>query len=860
MLKHSETIINNKVRRQDTTWDYRWDYYNPDKDGTIFLDPEMTYETNVGHDSWRFCGDADDLAITNPYIWDPKQPTFQYQVEDTESGEGPDSETDNWDAEHPRNLSRYLKPGDDRFIRINNSIQNVHINPNPPKFITDAGTEYLSKEAKLDGKRKKGKIYSTATRTLYFEFEDEVGLDYKQVAIYLGDEEIDWENVNPDSFNEFDDNGNIIYYYDRKLEKALKKHYVDDNIKFNATKTGTYSVEVSLYEKWADRDNKGNITNEKDIKEILNDEKETIDIKVGDETYTKEKYKTSKLNLIVWDLSGNYTIYHIKRPFNSISIEDMESLQKIEILFTSIEPDNFYLENGIEGRIVTKLQNPNVCLFEYENVAQLEESVPSEMSGKAVGQIDISSYEADDNRYHVPLDGIREFIITHITESGYVVVEAWVETGFAEIDAEIKERTYNEAICGPWIYGAEGRKYNIMVDVPKFLEGNQFGDFMEFFQLYINTIYKGLDENKNISALEKIARIGNMNDIQQIEDSLVYHYAKEHGNEFDFNIESLKNVNLVNNGIGFTNRDVKDTFDIVKYVLDQLPNYNSYKGTNTGIQMAIKMFGFTCKVINLWCRIENEVEENPIFVEEDRLLTKNGNFMTSRFTVELDGSTNLFEVFNENVDMFIKLIKSIKPLCKILDLIKYTIYVEKNMNLIYDLNTVTDDLSDELTYEMKWTFDKNHLKDVKNIKYLCKLNDNTGTADLFCLNYHPDEYSVVDSKGNEITKPSMVHDILGKLFTTHYKKLYLKFTKHNGELIEKTTYEFNEDGIIAVLNSGSLFMYFEYAAEATNCYNIIKKFFDFNLLENSSDYSVTVEMKFKLQPGTDYGLGLNPNL
>ena len=105
----------------------------------------------------------------------------------------------------------------------------------------------------------------------------------------------------------------------------------------------------------------------------------------------------------------------------------------------------------------------------------------------------------------------------------------------------------------------------------------------------------------------------------------------------------------------------------------------------------------------------------------------------------------------------------------------------------------------------------------------------------------------------------MVHDILGKLFTTHYKKLYLRFTKHNGDLEEKITYEFDESGIIAVLNSGSLFMYFENAAEATNCYNIIKKFFDFDSLENDNDFYITVEMKFKLQPGTDYGLGLNPN-
>ena len=93
---------------------------------------------------------------------------------------------------------------------------------------------------------------------------------------------------------------------------------------------------------------------------------------------------------------------------------------------------------------------------------------------------------------------------------------------------------------------------------------------MEFFQLYINTMYKSLESNRHISGLEKIARIANFNDIARIEDTLIYHYGKEFGNEFDFNVQSLQNVNLITDGSGFTTRDVKETYDIVKYVLEQL--------------------------------------------------------------------------------------------------------------------------------------------------------------------------------------------------------------------------------------------------------------------------------------------------
>ena len=118
------------------------------------------------------------------------------------------------------------------------------------------------------------------------------------------------------------------------------------------------------------------------------------------------------------------------------------------------------------------------------------------LTEQSIGAIDTNAIES--NLEHNPLDGLSKFIITSLKESGIVEVEAWVETGFPEIDELIKERTYNTAICGPWVYGDEGRKYHITPYVPKYLHGTEFADFMEFFQLYINTMYKGLDNNRNI--------------------------------------------------------------------------------------------------------------------------------------------------------------------------------------------------------------------------------------------------------------------------------------------------------------------------------------------------------------------------
>ena len=850
MLKYSETIINSSVRRQDATWDYRWQY-NSDNPDNIFLTPDMQFGGNLlGTDTWHLCGDASELRQYDENTWDPNHPVLEYEVEknveDSIDGQGPTEWTEKWDSDYQYNPTRYLRPADSKFIRITNTTQNVTIDPIPPKFISDYGTEYLALESQLDGRKEKIDdkliIYSKAVRTIAIEFQDEVGLDYRQVALVTG-EVTDITNLK--------NNPNLIYYYDRSQveedgKPVTQKPYLE-KIEFCGTSKGNYKVVFSLNEMWGQikknpQTNETYITDVHYITEegILNDKgsyKKTP-VHYNGEVIELEKYTKSNFTLVVWDLAGNYSIYHFTRPFNTLALDDLNKLVPVNILFTHIEPNNYFLEDGVEGKIITNVQDPNYVLWEYENVAKLLET--------SIGVIDKGSYEAGDNRTHNPLDGSREFIITHLTESGNVEVEAWVETGYTEIDELIKERTYNTAICGPWVYGDEGRKYHITPYIPKYLHGTEFADFMEFFQLYINTMYKGLDSNRNISGLEKIARIGNFNDIARLEDALVYHYAKEFGNEFDFDVQSLQEVNLIQDGSGYTTRDVKETFEIVKYVLEQLPAYNQYKGTNTGIEMAIKMFGFSCRVINLWVRKEQEIEQGPEFIEEDRLFSFVEHFMTSRFNLEMDARNNTFETFCDNIDMFIDLIKSIKPITKILNLIKYTIIKDVNVNLVYDLDVIEDEKSKETEYEFKWVFNKNTTKDVKNIEKLCKLDAKTGTADLFCLNYRPECLTN--------NAPPMAYNILAKFLKSNFDEIVLTV---ESKTESKTSYNLSHTGITPILNSGSFFLYLTDATTGTHGYNMIKKYFNFNKLYDTSednDYYVSVTMKFKIQPGTDYAV------
>ena len=875
MLKHSETIINAKVRRQDGTWDYHSNHWNSTDTDTIFERPDLTTAAGLeGKDTWYFNGDANELRQFDENTWDPNHPVFEYQVQDPvvdppedgdpegKSGQGPNEITDEWDDKHPYNPTRYLRPGNSNYLTISNSVQNVTIDSTPPKFITDYGTEYLSLECAIDGKIKeidnKFIRFSKATRTIQLVFQDDVGLDKKQVALYFGDEEIKWGEI-----KELPEN--VLYYYDRTLEKELKQPYVD-NIFFNNPKSGQYQVNITLFESWGEWDDNSQKIKENTIEHItdlgyLNDIEDDIKLNKNGTIVKRHKYLQGQLNLIVWDLAGNYSLYKIKSPFNTLSLNDLNELVPVNILFKDIEPSNYFLEEGVEGKIVTQVYDPNDVLWEYENVAKLLES--------SIGVIDKGSYDGDDNREHRPLDGIREFIITHLTESGQVEVEAWVETGFPEIDAYIKERTYNTAICGPWVYGDEGRKYHITPYVPKYLHGTEFADFIEFFQLYINTMYQGMENKRNISALEKIARIGNFNDIARLEDSLVYHYANQFGNEFDFNVDSLQNVNLINDGSGFTTRDVKETFDIIKYVLEELPAYNQYKGTNTGIALGVQMFGFVCKVINIWVNRDVEIEQNPNFVEEDRLYSFDNYFMTSRFDLELGGDNNTFQTFCENIDMFIDLIKSIKPITKILNYIKYTISSRKDFNLTYNLQELIDDRPEQ-RFDLTWKFNKDNLNGIYNIEKLCPLNHNTATANIFCLSYTPTEV-----KCNGIDMPKMAYQILAKFLKSHFEDIKLKIsssyketTNINGVInseikTNSAVVTFNHDGLTPILNAGSFFLYFNKTsniiANGTSCYNMIKNFFDFDkLYDTNENNEVVIKMSFNLQLGTDFAKSIIP--
>ncbi|MBO7526297.1 MAG: hypothetical protein J6T74_00190, partial [Clostridia bacterium] len=606
-----------------------------------------------------------------------------------------------------------------------------------------------------------------------------------------------------------------------------------------------------------------------------------------DEGFPHEPHRAvGRLILEVYDLAGNKSIYYDKKEFWTIDTDDIDNMVPVNITFFNPEPSNYFVNDNIEGKVSVNAQDMNKFLWRFP--------VEAELTGVSIGQIDTSTYppypdgiEWQDNSkligcYNV-LTGCRGFNVFKFTQYGYVEVAAWVETGNKKIDTIIKERTYNTAKNGPWIYEDGGRKYDLLRFVPSYLRNTDFNDFIEFFQLFANTMYLSLDKNRNISALEKIARIGNFNDIDKIETKLLMHYENQYANEFPFDKKAIQEVNTLFSNVGWEVKDDEEVYGVIKYALDNLPGYNRYKGSNIGVAGALKMFGFTCKVINLWIRKKNTIEEDPNFVEEDRLSEFGDFFQTSRFNIEVD-SNNYFETFNEHLDFFINLVKSIKPITKILDLIKYTVTNQKNIAFIHD--SVLSDKKEAYVYVLSWAFDadeklKNKIVLTANVDYktrhcsaLCLPYKTNGMVDRQSLQPSSKIYTY-DSNGYVPTDYVLAnyYTIIGKLMECNKTDLTFRCFRRGTRTIRGITNR-TEDEIYyripynktkVTLNPGMFCLSTENSVGLSNLFNMFTSYIDnYNLtgynVYNYHDNSILIgnraftdiEMAIEYIPGTNY--------
>lgn len=668
MIKNSAFDFAYDYLRFDASWLFEWDI-NDITTSTVKFYPFTEQGTSR---TWWFKNDGSaTIQDHDAQLWDAMHPWLEYDADDTDS----------WDAAHPSNTTRYLSPGSS-FITLTNSLETVVIDNVPPVFISDKGTEYIW----ICQARTREEV----KRHCEFVFRDQAGLDFKNFEVKIGDV--------------------VAYKYNRK----------DDTLTMDVDENGEHFINPSSLRIASDG---------------FHSYKVQFDLLYG---VTDEELNTLNeecLSITVWDKAGNATTYTFGETGSETrkwvlieADEDISELQPLDIKFYDHDPKNMIVDESSQGSVWVSIYNPNEKFYEagIEIMASLAGDSTTSSATNTMGGavIDMSTYDTSE----YSKTGVVRFKIINIKHTGYVTVDAWLETGVAAFDDVIKTATFAEASCGPWIVmDADGRKYNIQRYVPKYLRGTEYFEFVKFFELYLNTVYTNMTKGTNVSILEKIAKIGDFNDIDRIEHALIWHYAKQRGMEFDIDLQTLQNLNL-----GFMSNSTKtidettgeitytenpalntrtedDVIDIIKFALKNLPMYNQLKGSEKGMIFALKMFSMSCKVINLWCKNSPIIEENPNFIEENRLFDFTSHFLTSRFNLEFDSLNTSFPTFNDNLVAFVRFIKSIKPIVRILNLIKYTIKFEQNYCWLVN-PYVHDDFEDNGTghfeYTLTWANDE----------------------------------------------------------------------------------------------------------------------------------------------------------
>lgn len=708
MIKNSEFDFAYDYLRLDASWVFQWDFRSITND-TRRLYPFSEMGTSK---TWYFKGDKTATITHNEFTWNADQPWMEYDS----------SNPDAWDAAHPGNLTRKLTPGSS-YIKLCNTIEHVIIDNIPPAFVSDRGTEYIV--IQTDNKVK-------ATRHCEFIFHDKAGLDYSNFVIKVGDKDGPKGQevllyACKRKLDYFDGDGKNINGYGKKpanendyiaggVNPYVNEHYiVPSTIRICSDGFNTYKIAFDLIDN-------------NDLVDLTTGEKLELCALAGtDEEILSNALNNYGLTIEIWDKAANKSSYtfgcedgaytkldgysDLEQPFKRRwrlidTLDDLTELQPLVIKFYDADPANLTVDEHQEGSVWCTIYNPNVdfrCI-----------DLKYQLSDASIGMIDPSTI--DDSQYfpepnrpdHPKNQGVIKFKIINIREYGNVEVEAWLKSGNKNFDDIIRTSTYALESIGPWLcIDAEGRKYNLKPFVPTYLKNTDYFEFIKFFELYLNTLYTNLTKNTNISILEKIAKIGDFNDIDRIEHCMMYHYAKHYGAEFDIDLQTMLDLNLGFYAEGaLATRTEDDVLDIVRYALKNLPYYNRIKGTNNGMVMALKMFSLSCKIINLWCKIDPPIEEKADFIEEDRMYNFTNHFLTSRFNIEFNSLNIDFQSFNNSLDVFIKFIKSIKPITRILNLIKYTVIFEKN--LFWNVNQHIEDDSDGrgcCIYKINWSND-----------------------------------------------------------------------------------------------------------------------------------------------------------
>lgn len=447
---------------------------------------------------------------------------------------------------------------------------------------------------------------------------------------------------------------------------------------------------------------------------------------------TADELNNNSLLFSIYDFAGNEFIFDLnaynasignENPWSTINIP-LSKLKPLVISFTDIQPSDMTIDDT-RGTCTVVIYNPNPSLYGFP----IKYKLMSDSIGK------ISGYEIVTNsEYPTAIGYMVKLFITDIDEPGYVRVQSWVDTGYGTTSKEIAKMTLNEGMLEGFCK-LEGRKINLKPYVPNYLKDEDFYDFVQNIELTLNSMYKSLSNKNNISVLEKIARIGDFNDIDKIETPYLGLYKNQYGTELDFDRDTISNI--YDGEKTLTDSDIND---MIRYIYKHTPQLNQYKGSNQGVEMTFKMFGLCVRLVNKWLKYRKEdgtLEDWDILAtrvseREDEIENTVNYFLTSRFDLDVSNQSLTIKQFTSGIDNLVKIILSIKPLTRVFDKFVYLIEIQDEKHINFDgYYGNTDELSSIAgganSFSIIYLNKSNYIK-VDNDSYYYDFNGNTAFA------------------------------------------------------------------------------------------------------------------------------------
>lgn len=471
----------------------------------------------------------------------------------------------------------------------------------------------------------------------------------------------------------------------------------------------------------------------------------TFNIITDESSLTDDMLTENQLYVTVWNIAANTTTFNTTNKWKTIDSEsDISDAIPLIITFTDPVPENRIIYPPNDGSIRVIVQNPNADLFDIEPTVKLEDD--------SIGIIDKTSYGYD---YET---GTLSFYVRPITETGYVVVSAWLAVDNSEISGALKTRTFATAMDGEWIGATEGRLIRFKQNVPKYLKNDNYASFVQSTEDFFNTVYTSLTNGKHISILEKFARINDFNDIKAMEAPLIDLYRKQYGiqvqpNNDDLNFylrnKQLPDPELQNCAQNLTaseqgRNSTQDTDSealknyvfrditglelnaFIKDIYKNIPYYNQMSGTYRGIKFILNQVGLCVKLVEIWSSrdIIDNFDHTEIFAREDELNASRYNlsgqisdigryYLTSRFDVDVMETGLTFREFNELSYNIVKLILKVKPIHRVLRKLAYVHVTNTDMHFQHFLLDKLGGKQEVRRYKYTWNlFDKYAIKKV----------------------------------------------------------------------------------------------------------------------------------------------------